>query len=530
MPIRILHLEDSRDQHLVYRRIFSDAIGRDVDFQWVSTAEDAIEELQKNGDQYQIYLVDMELKEGTGDSDGIRTLAEAGRHVNLLSIALTSVLPQEIFEMNTRGLRKVEFIDKRVLDRLLNLEDIRGLILPILQRARVLLPTATLNWKRDKDPLLDAEIGDVTADVLLNLLEKIEPHASEFTPSYLAQGMSGAIVCAVEGRDREGRLQRRLFVKLSRDRAKLMKELAGAPPSGAPSSRLYVQYLPHPNGDPWEYEGWHAIAAEFQGKAISLHQWLTSPQVGQKQVNKLLGELFLEAMRDAYNEGEAVKDLVLSTIPWSDRARSRMLLSVEALSKVLADPRVNLRLNHLQELADFVRTKGNDKTWRARMGRVETYTCMSHNDLHASNVLVTLSEAGTPRPRLTDTGDRKVTHWASDPARLCADLWVSVWDAGNESFFFDRLPAWHALLTQWIQREALLPQGPNVAAATALNWFNKNLPALFPTPFEEERSAWWQFRLALMLQFLAFSTYPDKPAPKRCLALAAADSLLETLL
>ena len=131
------------------------------------------------------------------------------------------------------------------------------------------------------------------------------------------------------------------------------------------------------------------------------------------------------------------------------------------------------------------------------------------------------------RPRLIDTARRGERHWASDPARLCADLWVTNWDRDPDSYFWEKLSDWRQFVVRWRHDENVDPGKKNERVWSALNWTRRNLPNLFDLTTEE--NSYWQFQLALAIEFLTMSGYPDIPMPKRCLAAIAATDILDEL-
>ena len=157
-----------------------------------------------------------------------------------------------------------------------------------------------------------------------------------------------------------------------------------------------------------------------------------------------------------------------------------------------------------------------------------TVRCISHGDLHSRNILVTVAKSDNPRPCLIDPARRQPLHWASDPARLAADLWVSCIDEA-EDVFWDSLTLWTKSVRQWRDNreadEALTSR--NKAVWVALKWLRDNSLRAFEIHPELLRPR-WQFDLAFALELLHLATYDSISMPKRVLALyAAADTLAE---
>ena len=123
-------------------------------------------------------------------------------------------------------------------------------------------------------------------------------------------------------------------------------------------------------------------------------------------------------------------------------------------------------------------------------------------------------------------------HWATDYARLLADLLLSTYDRGVSSYEWGRIEEWRKLATLIVQGQRL-PAGAsenNATVVNVVNWMLDNLQEVCPALGKKEDIAekFWEFQLAMGVEFMRGSYRPDLTAPKRALGLVAAyDAILE---
>jgi hypothetical protein len=105
---------------------------------------------------------------------------------------------------------------------------------------------------------------------------------------------------------------------------------------------------------------------------------------------------------------------------------------------------------------------------------------------------------------------------------------LNTWDQAESHFWFrgdgaaSNLTLWREALLGWLNGADLPFEGfGSSGPAAALNCIRDSLREVFGEHFIA-----WQFELAILIELLLHSTYETIPAPRRCLALGLADSLI----
>jgi len=411
----------------------------------------------------------------------------------------------------------------------------RETIHAILQKHGKSLYTFEMDWTPGLLPL-DAEIETVGADNLRHLVMKLvlASGATGFTPRYVARGRSGAVTIRADIRSPESAQAASLLVKISREGSKLKRELDNARTIMPPLPSLYIKYLPS-LAEPVRLaqDNWQAIASTFEADSMTLYEWLADREAPKPAavVDTVIRGLFIGGLSQDYGHGEPCgKKSPHDLLEVSKGRQARILGGLGELQRPLSrlSPFVDL-----ERLRVFVtgHALGRKPLTLLALGDElprGVHRCWSHGDLHSRNILV--SKGNTPRAWLIDAGNRESLHWAKDPARLAADLWIIAWDR-EEAFYWGRdgepfsgnVARWKGTMLDWFDSGAptATPEDPVLAALQGLL---RILPDVFEAKYDK-----WQFGLALVMDLLAHGSYDDIPAPKRCLAFAVADELIVRL-
>jgi hypothetical protein len=536
--LRILYLEDSDEDWEAFSRAIENALEgvAAVDVVRAKDNDEAVALLKAGPKDWGILLVDWYIGEGQDRLNAARTIGEAVKHENIAIIGLSSTEVKRdsdtFYELGGHYFFPAKPAVKNWLE-----PELRRRLQIGLHKVNRSLRAYKANWDRN-DLKLRAEMEEVGEKTLGGLLWMLLPHPdiAGFTAHYLTPGRSGASVIRVEIKDRNDRTVRRLVVKLSREKGKLQKELDNARRQVHPLPDIYVPYLKTDEDEPANVGDWYAIAQEAK-KGVgtrSLDDWLTanSPQ----DARTLLTDLFRVYLKESeYSEPQSLKGVKAFDLL---RPKGRRLVRVLAAIENLAEP---LRL--LQPGPGDQRSAQFDKAKTRIVNLIEKGTvadrslstlgkdvaiCWSHGDLHSQNILVD----GARHPWLIDAADRAEMHWARDPAQLAVDLWIAVHN-NNEALFwgtkdepFGNIYRWRDEILRWLENTR--PQEKDYRTATpvmaALLCLREIVSEVFDGCFDE-----WQFRLALLMQFLVFTSYEQIPAPKRCLSLVVADALIQAM-
>lgn len=528
---RCLYLEDDDDDYETFKQMFERAmLPTKLIITRAKTTAQAFEKLDARGKELQILFADLLMPDS---KEGLNVVEDVTRnHSHILIIGVSKAEgshPGTLEEFKRRAGEVYWFFDKRRLKDVYPLKQIRSEIVSVAIKKGFSLSDeddVRIQWKPNEigNERLDAEVESIGVERLGKIAKMISPESVSFTPFYVAPGMSGATVLRMRGLNTTGKQPRNHLVKFSPHRSKLEKELAAAPKEGDLSSDIYVPY--QQGQEPWNYEGIYAIAARFEEDAITLEEWLTNPdQNPEDTVEDVFNELFIQGLGKAYADGSDLGEATaMEKLAPSVQKRARILIGLDLIVALLAKAKINIDLAQVQ---NFVRLNGQINTHPPQLFPRGTSICWSHGDLHSRNILIRVSSRS--RPVLIDAGDRRECHWASDPARLCADLWLRNWDGNANSHFWDQLPAWREQVQIWLNDASidLDEDSGNVRVWQAMCWMRDNLARLFD--LSKPQFARWQFELNLALEFLSMSAHADLPMPKRCLGVLAANDILAQL-
>jgi hypothetical protein len=537
---KCLYLEDDDDDYQTFTQIIERALRPTrVDFVRAITPEHANELLDQIGNQLHIFFADLLIRDPSDGAEiketdrGLYVVEEAAKYPNIVIFALSKAEgshPGTSDQFYKRAGSDSWYFDKRKLkdSRQYTSDKIRSEIETAISKKGYSLGSdgeVKLDWQPGipGNESLDAEVDSIGTSVLRELLRKIASDCIKFTPQYLAPGFSGASVLRIIGTRTPPKASKGLLVKFSPNRNKLRQELDAAPKDGESSSDIYVPYLRE--GAPWEYDGYFAIAARFEEGALTLQNWLVDTKPSSRSVREFFRELFFEGLAKAYSEGRRVDDKALwDTVALTDRTRARILIGLDLIDKLLLGSASPMDLTLVR---DFIRFNGQIGSHPATALPRVTHTCICHGDLHSRNILV---KGAKSRPSLIDTARRQERHWASDVARLSSDLWISNWDSVPGSYYWENLGTWRESVGRWLSGQAVDPiqAAPNKPTYDALVWIRNRLRKLFEELCGSDYKL-WQFHLALAIEFLEMSSYPDVPMPKRCLGVLVANDILTSL-
>lgn len=403
-----------------------------------------------------------------------------------------------------------------------------------------------------KSVKLRAEVDTVGEGNLAGFIWMILPELTptEFTPHYVTPGHSGASVIRVDVKTIDQMDEQILLLKISPDGKKLKEELENGDSShrSAPLPDIYARYRSMP--EPKRLGDWYAIAIDFMVGARTLHDWLVAPPEDEEtpgstadevqglpspqKVRDFVRTLFLHHLKPSdYNRRRLEPDMSpYDRLELEDRQCSRILVAISDLEQPLRRLRPAVGIERAVRLLeeDLV----GSRSLRALKEGVSI--CYCHGDLHSRNIMLNRAQ----EPRLIDAAKRGRHHWATDVARLCADLWVNAWDRDEAHFwgresepFFGNVDRWRDEFLAWLttsEPRAAAYEGvhPVMAALLSLREIlcptRRDGASLFEDRFNE-----WEFRLALLMELLLHCSYEGVPAPKRCMSLAAADSLIGLL-
>ncbi|MDT5121593.1 MAG: hypothetical protein QOC96_1075 [Acidobacteriota bacterium] len=526
-----LYLEDDDDDYETFKQTFERAMKPiELIIDRAKNTKEAFGKLDARGDELDVFFADILMPDSKEGLNVVEYVAKNYSDILIIGVSKAEGShPGTMDEFKQRAGDVFWFFDKRLLKDDYPYERIKAeIISAAIEKGFELYEgeEVKIDWEPEivGNEKLDAEIDLIGIGRLRKILKMISPESDMFMPYYVAPGFSGASVLRVRGTNATGKQPRNLLVKFSPDRSKLEEELEYAPREGVPSSNIYVPYL-HEDA-PWEYDGIYAIAARFEEDAITLEEWLNDPEINPRDtVQDVFNELFIQGLGKAYTEGNDLAEVTAKELLTpSVRTRARILISLDLIEGLLKEAKTEIDLTLAR---NFVRLNGQINTHPAKVYPRGTNVCWSHGDLHSRNILIRVSARS--RPQLIDTGNRRERLWASDPARLCADLWITNWDRKPKSYFWSNIKTWREHIRTWMNNGdiPLEEASLNRRVLDALAWIRDNLANLFD--LNKAEFAKWQFDLALALEFLSMSAYPDIPMPKRCLGVLAANDILTNL-
>lgn len=496
---------------------------------------DVTRELERNAHQYEILLVDIFQEISGKEYDvGLNVLEEASKHPHLVIIGISQKDDTHLlYRFQAKGGHGL--IGKSWV-KTATASEIREKLRPLIEAGGYLLSPPKLSHAQEAlggeveyvplaeaknvDRRLMAEIHELGANTIEVLLRELVPNwdsVNYFVPYYLKQGLSGAHVLRIDMMGKTKSLMGSILVKFSKDKKKLGRELNSAPEEWMLVSHAYVQYAVRRGVK--SFGEWHAIYATFLDNTMTLEEWLLNTELVEPAVPTLMDVIFGKNLRAAYEQVIHVPEKsAFEVLKQSSRTAAHVLAGFNLLGELLERRRVPFaEPRHFLETFILDGRIGSRPEGSLPKG---THLLESHGDLHARNILV---RRDTAEAKLIDAGNRGEYHWAKDPARFCATLWLNAWDKENHHFW-DNLGTWRKHVRSWHAGKELKVSNPaDHRIMEALLYARAMVKDVFKKAYAE-----WEFDLALALEFLTFSRYSDIPMPKRCLALLAAYDILST--
>lgn len=398
------------------------------------------------------------------------------------------------------------------------------------------------------DPNIQAMVHAIGEPTLCRLYARILESSGRTTRNmslgYIAPLYSGGAVCAVTAALDNSGVRTHHVLKVSLDKDSLAREAQrGAQAAALMRPALLARQLPpYPVGP---VNGWYALATQLHGSALTLREWLARG-ASDAAVEDVFAALFTDGLGGVYADTAQQIDSPVELLRTPYYRQRRVVHALKQLGPVLTHPDgCRLPPSAVEELVEQLTAYVSE----GRIGDAEprqlsqgTYGSFAHGDLLATNVLV--YDGRHPEPTVIDASRFGQAHWATDPARLAVDLLMHGVDPGARSMFFTGFERWRDAAARLGNLEPLLDPahdpattGPDPEAASgdggeaalaALNWLTGNLRAFCPglSGDEEYRAHAWEWHVALARYLLRSSYNQEITAPKRALAIVAANDQL----
>jgi CheY-like chemotaxis protein len=527
--IRVLHLEDNPDDVKQFGRWLREAWtnlknGTELEIRSVSTPEEATALLQDGKHGFQLMIADIYFGVGRKSQElplGLHAIAEARRRGPHMVIVALSVADNQGREAAIEHGADEFFSKSSMRARIRAVDDMALRLERLLKSASPdsFVDEGLAVVLGEKGVRLQAVVHGIGVNVIRYVCrELVGDSCSRIDIGYVRPGLSGAAVVSVVAQytlDGKETIVR-VLLKISRDGDALRRELKNRERVRTFPARLFVV---SDTPAPVEFRGWWAISAPYLHNAQTLQNFLTQPGVSAADVREALSRLCLTnglrdvAQRPSIDEGMSASD-VLGCQMTLDR-RARMRLAIDELGRLAEKYAGGVYSRELLETFVEQNRFGEIDPARPKKG---TMRCWAHGDLHTRNVLIhTRNE-----PVLIDAANIDSLHWASDLARLTADLFVSCLDAGDWAYEWSRLPHWLDEAKVFIEEGTVAEMSEEeTSALLAVRWvrdMRKSILGSCLSPAVE-----WEWDLALAIEFLRSSyRVQDVSAPKRAFALAAA--------
>jgi hypothetical protein len=474
-----------------------------------ATYDEGLQEIRASGYTYKIFVIDWFYKiDGEEKPRGRILIQQVQKHAPTAAVVVLTAVPAAKFTA----------ADLLGVDASVAKDDVEQggetVLAEALAKAWVKVDSAPpddANVAVSGDSLALREIvervGKGRLSVLLQRLNKSQPE--KIVMKYVAPGFSGAAVLRADMTLKSGAKQ--VLLKIARDRDKLDRErlrrddTALFPPG---------TFIPADPIAPVESGGWFAIQAGFSVDAQTLLESVTSGTI----VGSVLGSLTDTLSRVKKNTTTRVDQPVLvayeAILPLSRRARAEnaAVELVRLAEKYAAHPVYDAALElirHGLQLPDVAGERIQPSTFR----------CLSHGDLHARNILVDSRDV----PLLIDASEIGHLPWPADLARLLVDLFLSGWSFGVESHDWAALNDWHTSFVRLMKEQDFVVGDANKVVAHVVKTLRA---AVFQIHSDIDSRRAWEFWLAVALELIRSTYRIDLPAPKRVLALLAADTML----
>ena len=381
-----------------------------------------------------------------------------------------------------------------------------------------------------QDLPLQADIEAIGEENIRNCISgMLKPQPTRITLEYVSTGYSGARVmkASCSTSNESGTDTDSYLLKFSRESELISRERDRIDEFAKFPDHIHVGYLPAPVQDSG---GWWAIGSYYQRVGGSLFGFVTDPSE-TRNADDVLKTLFLGAgLASTYMDHRRSVPERPNTHIWkwfSLKRKSRVMLAAEQL-----EPLIREKCTEVAEAFD-ARLISGFMSEAKRIGDLdeesvnisESLDCLSHGDLHTGNVLLIGDNGGLAIPRLIDPADVAYLPWGADVARLCVDLIVTGVDHGAESYDWQHLDYWMAIVKGLAENTE-----PNDISridqriCDALRFLRSNACKIYG----QAAPCDWEFRLMLAVEFLRSAYLLHLPMPKRALAMIAACTCLRS--
>ena len=244
-------------------------------------------------------------------------------------------------------------------------------------------------------------------------LEALRHQVDRVGLSFVAQGASGAAVCAVEATLAGSGVRVHHILKISRDRQGLEREAERAV-DAAMMVRSTRIVRPEPGYPVGPANGWYAICSPLQRGAVTLREWLIGGP-SNKGVRDVLEALFMDVVGDLHRQRPREVEPYPDLLETPAFRQSRILLAMRELEPALYHAAgCGLSKREAEKLRGVVRSfvldgrlEGVERRWTS----CAAPAVHAHRDLHGGNVLVYVGER--PQPVVVDLDNFGLDHWPS---------------------------------------------------------------------------------------------------------------------
>jgi len=368
------------------------------------------------------------------------------------------------------------------------------------------------------------EIGEAKLKALYKQVLPGDAPVERMTATYLAPGMSGAFVVRMEAEMTRLPAVTHL-VKVSTNKKRLADEVAKCPTGGPYAARLTVNY----HKEVAAVEEWYGIGAVFEKGTVPFKEWLLTERT-DAEIAGVLQLLFMEGgLREGYGRdiGDPENPMRAVEALWPSLSRQARIM--EAIDQ-LGDAAAAASLGGLGDweaisrtLRDYLTAQQVGKRSPGSTPR-KSFLCKCHGDLHTRNIVVTTG--GPAVPTIVDWPEFDTYHWATDYARLLADLLLAAYDTGVRSYEWGHLAEWRDIASKAVGLEELPVTDicHDKSTIRAANWMIKNLSLVCPAVQEHSAlaSRLWEFQLAISVELMRGAYRVDLTGPKRVFGLAGA--------
>jgi CheY-like chemotaxis protein len=534
-PLQMLFVDDDRDNYVSLKHHLKHEFAElrcQVDIQYEGDPDRAYNLIVRRGKPYQIVIADLLFPARHGARPrprGIEVIERARRSSRDTVIFAITQGDQDMPELESSAARAGA--DKVLrwghLDPTTAYGGPRSLVKEIYHiLCNRSLVDAGPELHHNGDPgiqlvLEDTDVTGTTVRLLIaDLLDGKDPQ--HVVLSNVTGGASGAHVVRARVEFANGS-QRTYLLKLDKQIDVLTKELKNAEATEGlyGNAALFVPYLRR--DQPVTRNGWSAIGMVFAEGAQQLRDWILQPATAAA-VPALMARLFLngglvDGYRSALRKPTETHPMQKLRLPAFRRVRVQRAIDLIEHSLDYVQPRLQPIPDLVSVIRGFVRN--------AYIGDISLldipvplHLAEAHGDLHGGNILVSGSDP--PVPMIIDLANFDTHHWASDVARLAADLLLRCMDRKTQWFSWGRFAAWRELCRAVgdLRPLPIPPEPHNEGVFVALDWIiNKHREVLVHVTKPAHR---WEWHIAFAEQLLRGTYSQHLSDPKRALALVAA--------